>query len=51
MTDDYIKREDAINKLAKIITGDIFKEIKEDTKKSVAKDFFPIYRPLMLSRL
>lgn len=40
MTDDYIKREDAINKLAKIITGDIFKEIKEDTKKSVAKDFF-----------
>lgn len=37
---DYIKREDAENKLAKIVTGDNFKEIEEDTKKSVAKHFF-----------
>lgn len=37
---DYIKREDAENKLAKIVTGDNFKEIEEDTRKSVAKHFF-----------
>lgn len=37
---DYIKREDAENKLAKTIKGDTFEVIEEETKKNAAKNFF-----------